>query len=104
MRVPSRTPAGGCFSRLAVIDRNTCIPWAEGRECLVCEELCPIPQKAIVFETVDGGGDADSPGVKLPVVIDTPCTGCGICEHNCPVSVVAVIRVRAITPMGTLSR
>jgi len=100
----STTPVGGPSSRRAVIDRDTCIPWAEGRECLVCEELCPIPQKAIVFETADGAGDEDSPGVKLPVVINTRCTGCGICEYNCPVSVVAAIRVRAITQTGMLSR
>jgi len=37
----------------AVIDRDRCIPWADGLECGVCEEVCPIASKAI---TLRGGG------------------------------------------------
>ncbi len=36
---------------LASIDETTCVVFAEGKQCLVCEELCPIPEKAIVFGT-----------------------------------------------------
>ncbi|MCG3129267.1 MAG: hypothetical protein CHACPFDD_04188 [Phycisphaerae bacterium] len=32
---------------LAIIDTTRCIPYAFGRECTVCEEHCPIPEKAI---------------------------------------------------------
>ena len=46
----------------AVIDRNTCIPWAEGRDCLVCQELCPIPQKAIVFQAGEAGSEGGTSG------------------------------------------
>ena len=81
----------------AYIDRNTCIPWAEGRDCLVCQELCPTPEKAIVFRT----GDA---GVKLPEVVPERCIGCGICQHACPVPNEAAIRVRAVARTGLLSR
>ncbi len=87
----------------ATIDRNTCIPWAEGRDCLVCEELCPIPHKAIVFRTGTGTGGTHA-GVKLPVVVGERCIGCGICEHNCPVGVLSAIRVRAIEQTGLLSK
>jgi ferredoxin len=106
----------------AFIDRNTCIPWAEGRDCLVCEELCPVPEKAIVFGSgtaPDGtqgrsGGEsgAESAGpngaaetfVKLPKVVPSRCIGCGICEYNCPVNNGAAIRVRSLAQTGFLSR
>lgn len=32
---------------LAAIDKNTCLPWAFNRPCLVCEENCPVSPKAI---------------------------------------------------------
>ncbi len=100
----------------AFIDRNTCIPWAEGRDCLVCQELCPTPEKAIEFQSggqgrgagagQGGGSDAggDHAGVKLPVVVPGRCIGCGICQHACPVPNEAAIRVRAIVRTGLLSR
>jgi polyferredoxin len=31
----------------AQIDKNRCTPYAEGGKCIVCEEMCPVPQKAI---------------------------------------------------------
>ena len=34
----------------AFIDQNRCIPWADGTSCIVCEEMCPIPKKAIILE------------------------------------------------------
>jgi polyferredoxin/formate hydrogenlyase subunit 6/NADH:ubiquinone oxidoreductase subunit I len=47
----------------AYIDRSTCIPWAEGRDCLVCQELCPTPEKAIVFSTgANGQGSGTGQG------------------------------------------
>ncbi len=46
---------------VAVIDQKTCLPWAEGTECLVCEELCPIPEKAITFGA--GGGHGSGRGL-----------------------------------------
>ena len=32
---------------LAAFDISRCIPYAYGRDCMVCEEHCPIPDKAI---------------------------------------------------------
>jgi MauM/NapG family ferredoxin protein len=94
----------------AYIDHNTCIPWAEGRDCLVCQELCPVPEKAIVFGTGQGQSSGQGQGngqqayVKLPSVVATRCIGCGICEHNCPVNNGAAIRVRSLAQTGFLSR
>jgi polyferredoxin len=108
---------------LAVIDRNLCLPWAKGEECLVCEELCPIPRKAIIFggeggAGVEGGADSEggagepnptdqagvTTGLKLPRVLDRQCTGCGICQYNCPVQGPAAIVVRPLpeTTPGTV--
>jgi len=71
---------------LAYFDRNRCIPWASGDDCIVCEEHCPLPDKAIKFELrevhVVGRGLRT---VKLPYVLRDVCIGCGICETRCPV-------------------
>jgi ferredoxin len=150
----------------AFVDRGRCLPWAMGRPCLVCHELCPVSPKAIfvstVFEPVrDGQGltarvletgvDLHAPlpsGINLaggdyylrvagqsnaalrritgisgnrltldkllavkdgqvfsgaevdimvrlqrPHVDAARCIGCGMCEHECPVSGLRAIRV-----------
>ena len=33
----------------ARIDRDRCLPWAYDTPCIVCEEVCPIPDKAIIL-------------------------------------------------------
>jgi len=38
---------------LAYFDKNRCMPWAYSRPCIVCEEHCPTPKKAIWFEEVE---------------------------------------------------
>lgn len=74
----------------AVVNRERCIPYAEGRECGVCEEMCPLPRKAIALRRGGGGGGG---GAARPHVIPDLCIGCGICEHQCPVNGEAAIRV-----------
>lgn len=78
------------------IDRNCCIPWADFKNCLVCEELCPVPNKAIIFrqETVENPA-GKLVTLKRPQVIAEECIGCGICEFNCPVPYKSAITVRA---------
>lgn len=69
----------------AHFDKTHCIPWYYGDNCLVCEEHCPVPEKAIKFRktavrTIDGR-KAD---VLLPFVEEFACIGCGICVKCCP--------------------
>ena len=80
----------------AVIDRNRCLPWSQGKSCVVCQEVCPVPRNAI---NLTGGKLVTQPdGVAeylvYPKVRADRCVGCGICEFSCPVSGEAAIVVR----------
>lgn len=72
---------------IAVFDKNHCLPYAKKINCIVCEEHCPVPDKAIKLEIVK---DVDSNGkaitLKRPYVVDNLCIGCGICEYVCPLT------------------
>jgi MauM/NapG family ferredoxin protein len=84
----------GTVIGMAVVDRNRCWPWAYGIPCIVCEEMCPAPEKAIRLEAVtvtDARGE--SVVVQRPYVLDELCIGCGICEYRCPVEGQAAVRV-----------
>ncbi len=79
----------------ASIDQRRCLPWAENITCAVCEEVCPVPGKAITLQTGQGrGGGSHAP---RPVMIEGRCIGCGLCEYKCPVEGEAAIRVRALS-------
>jgi polyferredoxin/formate hydrogenlyase subunit 6/NADH:ubiquinone oxidoreductase subunit I len=39
--------AGAIRIGLAAVDRGRCLPWANQRPCIVCEENCPVTPKAI---------------------------------------------------------
>lgn len=79
---------------LAYIDENRCIPWADGVDCIVCEEMCPVPEKAIVLDVQRvARPDGTVAEVRRPRVIRERCIGCGICEYKCPVNGEAAIRV-----------
>ncbi|MHB8791457.1 MAG: 4Fe-4S binding protein [Desulfobulbaceae bacterium] len=69
----------------AFFDRDRCLPYAKGIPCMVCEEHCPTPDKAIRFRQVTVQNDQDQPvEVLQPYVVDNLCIGCGICETKCP--------------------
>jgi polyferredoxin len=78
----------------AYIDENRCLPWSDHQPCVVCEEMCPVPEKAIRLEEQEvwmpDGGTAT---ILMPRVVRDLCIGCGICEYRCPVSGDAAIRV-----------
>lgn len=69
----------------AWFDKNLCLPYAKALPCMVCEEHCPTPEKAIRFQpTAMITSDGQRVTVKQPYVVDSLCIGCGICENKCP--------------------
>ena len=87
----------------AVLDKDHCLPFAKRIDCIVCEEHCPIPKKAIRTEVVEVTGfDGNPVRVKQPYVVDHLCNGCGICENVCPLegkSAIEVFTVKDRTPL-----
>ncbi|RKY57492.1 MAG: 4Fe-4S ferredoxin [Candidatus Latescibacterota bacterium] len=72
----------------AVVYKDRCLAWGWGKACLVCDEACPYD--AVKLVPVPGKV------VKGPVVDYERCTGCGVCEHECPVPGQAAIRVERV--------
>ena len=84
----------------AYIDPALCIAWSGRGDCIVCEEMCPVPDKAIVLEEKEfGNGEGEVRTLQVPVVIHGRCIGCGLCENKCPVRGEAAIRV-ILDPMA----
>nr|MBU1328094.1 4Fe-4S binding protein [Candidatus Omnitrophota bacterium] len=74
---------------LADIDKNICIPWSQNKECIVCEEHCPVPTKAIkTYDEFFAGKK-----IKKPYVDTSLCVGCGICQNKCPTRPERAIKV-----------
>lgn len=70
---------------VAAFDRGRCLPWASARSCIVCEEHCPTPTKAIWFEEVEVlNENGELVTLKQPHVNPDLCIGCGVCENKCP--------------------
>jgi MauM/NapG family ferredoxin protein len=82
---------------LAVVARNLCLPWAENKNCIVCEEHCPVSNKAIKLETIFSGDKK----LLRPIVVKDLCIGCGICEKVCPLRPSRAIRVGPLTATGS---
>lgn len=91
----------------ARIDRSRCIPWVgyaglpalrknwHDVNCGVCEEVCPVPTKAIHFNTYT---DKEGREIRRPFVREEVCNGCGFCEYACPVVGRPAIVVEGIQP------
>jgi ferredoxin len=78
----------------AYIDTSRCLPWADQQPCGVCEEMCPVPHKAIELDEIETAqADGRASRLQRPVMIRDRCIGCGICEFKCPVNGQAAIRV-----------
>jgi len=86
---------------LARIDRDRCLPWAYNIPCVVCEEACPIADKAIKLEEIEAlNGRGEAVVLLRPRVVQELCIGCGVCEYQCPMGGDAAIRVFAPTQVG----
>ncbi len=81
---------------MAMFDRSRCLPWAYARSCIVCEEHCPLPEKAIYFEEVEVLDEHHEPVLlKQPRVNPDLCIGCGACQHSCVYQDTPAIRVHS---------
>ena len=83
----------------AYIDENRCIPYTLDKNCLVCEEVCPLPEKAIKFRK-DKAKHIPGKTLLYPYVLEDKCIGCGICENKCPVEGRAAIIITAPRYLG----
>lgn len=63
----------------AVWVKDNCIPLTEGKECGNCARHCPAGAIQMV------PSDPSNPeSVRIPVVNEARCIGCGACENLCP--------------------
>lgn len=90
------TPIG-----LARVDRDRCLPWAYQIACIICEEVCPVADKAIKLEEVKVVNTPGEAVVLQRSVVKDLCIGCGICEYKCPMGGEAAIRVFSPTDVSS---
>lgn len=74
---------------LAIVDEQTCLPFAEREACQLCVDECNAAgYEAIEFTYVGTETDADGTpipdtGYLAPIVIADKCVGCGLCQTRC---------------------
>lgn len=74
---------------LAVVDRQTCLPFSGGRACQLCADECKAAgYDAIEFirvgvEVDQAGAPIEESGFLAPVVLPERCVGCGLCQMRC---------------------
>jgi MauM/NapG family ferredoxin protein len=67
----------------ALVLRQKCLAWEEGKRCVVCQEVCPYG--SISLRSLPGQQ------VPVPFVKAERCFGCGACECHCPVASPAIV-------------
>lgn len=69
--------------RIAILDKDKCQP----KNCnYLCKKLCPgvrMGEETIIVE----------PQNIFPIIDETLCTGCGICQNRCPEKAVSIINI-----------
>jgi formate hydrogenlyase subunit 6/NADH:ubiquinone oxidoreductase subunit I len=81
----------------AYIDQNRSLSWADHQNCIFCEEMYPLGDKAIFLKKdFVTGNDSLKREIQLPYVNRDLCISCGICEDKCPHVAEAAIRVYCI--------
>jgi MauM/NapG family ferredoxin protein len=74
---------------LAVVDRQTCLPYAGREECQLCVDECKAAgYDALEFVRVgtradESGNALEGTGMLAPVVLEAKCVGCGLCQTRC---------------------
>ncbi len=74
---------------LAVVNEQTCLPFANREACQLCVDECQAAgYHAIEFMQVhtkvdDEGIPLEGTGFLAPVVLDDRCVGCGLCQTRC---------------------
>ncbi|MGB7344683.1 MAG: 4Fe-4S binding protein [Pirellulaceae bacterium] len=74
---------------LAIVNEQTCLPFAGMQECDLCVQECNAAgYHAIEFSQVgadldDNGQPIDGTGYLAPVVLQDQCVGCGLCQTRC---------------------
>ena len=74
---------------LAVLNKDTCLPYAGLEDCQLCIDECVATgYDAIEFAQVGTEADAfgqpiEGTGFLAPVVIPHKCVGCGLCQTRC---------------------
>ena len=76
----------------AVWVKKNCVPLTDGVECGNCARHCPTG--AILMVASD---PADPESLKIPVVNEERCIGCGACENLCPARPFSAIYVEGYT-------
>jgi polyferredoxin len=78
-----------CRMGLAVVDRETCLPFAGREACQLCVDECQAAgYDAIEFvatgtEVDENGRPVEGTGWLAPVVRPQQCVGCGLCQTRC---------------------
>lgn len=81
----------------AVWVKENCIPLTDGVSCGNCSRHCP--SGAITMVPSDPN---DEKSLKIPVIDDEKCIGCGACENLCPSRPFSAIYVEGIEVQRTL--
>ena len=75
----------------AVWIKENCLPASEGVSCSNCARRCPSGAISMVPT------DPNNPrSIKIPVIDEERCIGCGACEHLCPARPFTAIYVEGI--------